>query len=85
MSRATVIGEEEPAYPASSVPKLTESGPIWRLGNEEHGTSGRSYHNVVRKKGLGSDIRAGQRPSRDGSERFPLARMCDDVVYVEDH
>ncbi|KAF3457905.1 hypothetical protein FNV43_RR02565 [Rhamnella rubrinervis] len=45
-----------------------------RLGKEEHGTAGRSYHNVVRRR-LGSDIRAGQRPGRDGSEQFPLPRM----------
>ncbi|KAF3449297.1 hypothetical protein FNV43_RR10025 [Rhamnella rubrinervis] len=44
------------------------------LRKEEHGTSGRRYHNVVRRR-LGSDIKAGQRPGRDASEQFPLARM----------
>ncbi|KAF3433753.1 hypothetical protein FNV43_RR24856 [Rhamnella rubrinervis] len=35
----------------------TEPGSVWRLGKEEHGIAGRSYHYVVRRR-LGSDAEA---------------------------
>ncbi|KAF3432903.1 hypothetical protein FNV43_RR24005 [Rhamnella rubrinervis] len=41
-------------------------GAYLRLGNEEQGTSGRSYHNVVRKKGLA-------RTSEPGNDLLEMA------------
>ncbi|KAF3457903.1 hypothetical protein FNV43_RR02563 [Rhamnella rubrinervis] len=70
----TVLGLENHDQEVFVLAHCSTSAITSWLGKEEHGTIGRSYHNVVRRR-LGSDIRAGQRSCRDGSEQFPLARM----------
>ncbi|KAF3439847.1 hypothetical protein FNV43_RR18125 [Rhamnella rubrinervis] len=75
MSGATVVGKKKSSRTPASLEVLEPSrGFVWRFGKEEHGTAGRSYHYVVRRR-LGSDVRAGRRLGSDGSEQFPLARM----------
>ncbi|KAF3438535.1 hypothetical protein FNV43_RR21297 [Rhamnella rubrinervis] len=72
MSGATVVGKKKSSLKVGEPSERS----VWRLGKEEHGIAGRSYHYVVRRR-LGSDIRAGRRFYSDGSEQFPLARMCN--------